>query len=260
MRDDAGRLALEIVRCPVVDAVLRGIDSSCRDIVLFQKGSVAKRWVPEPWSGHLDEAPILFLSSNPSSGSPGEEPAAEDITAASDDETILHTYTDAFEPGAWMGIHEGAYLRGADGRVGKFVAYWGSCKSRASEILQRPATPGRDYALTEVVHCGSKNEWGVRPAAVECVPRYLDRLLRLSPAVVVIVIGAVARDIVRSMVPRAATGATYVGPIEWAGKDRHVVFLPHPNARRVPKGVAANLGDQAAPALASIRAALGQTV
>jgi hypothetical protein len=205
----------------------------------------------------MQQAPILFISSNPNSGDPYEPIAAGDLTTSSDDEAILHSLDDGFEPGPWIGIDDGVRLRAADGSIGKYVAYWGSCKSRASELLGRPAEPGRDYALTEVVHCGSQHETGVWTAASECVPRYLNRVMELSPAKAVFIVGAVARDIIRLTVPAVAGGDSIVGPVQWAGRSRHAPFLPHPNARGVPKGVAAFLGHS--PALAAIRASLAKS-
>lgn len=257
MEQNARRLALEITHCPVVAAVLRGEPSTCSDVINFQqKRPPSKRWVPEPWSGHIERAPILFLSSNPSAGDPEAPPIASDVTASSDDETLLHLFDDAFDEGPWIGIHEGTHLRAADGQIGEYIAYWGSCRARASELLGRPARPGFDYALTEVVHCGSKHEAGVWPASTECVPRYLNRVLSISPAVVIAVVGSVARDVVRKMVPALGANSRYTGPLEWAGRRRYALFLPHPNARGVAKGIVAFLdGDFAADALPAIRAA-----
>jgi hypothetical protein len=250
--NEVRRLALEIAHCPVIDAVLGCAPSPCGDVINFQTRPAAHRWVAEPWSGHVDEAPILFLSSNPSSGDPAEPVAPGDLIASSDDDTVFHTFEDAFDEGSWIGIVDGTRLRTADGKLGKSVPYWRSCKARASELMGRPARPGRDYALTEVVHCGSQHEIGVWHAAGQCVPRYLDRVLRLSPAKVVIVVGAIARAIVRTMVPALATGRSVVGPVQWAGRTRYVLFLPHPNGRGVPKGVAAYLGQSASEDLRAI--------
>jgi hypothetical protein len=138
MDDQAPLLALGIARCPVIVAVIAGAPSPCREVVNFQKRPAPDRWVAEPWSGHLQEAPILFLSSNPNSGEPDEPIAPGDLTAAADDETILHTFDDAFEEGPWIGIVDGTRLRTADGTVGKAVPYWQSCKTRATE-LPRPS-------------------------------------------------------------------------------------------------------------------------
>src|SRR5579872_2451025 len=122
MKEESRQLALEIVGCPVVAAVLRGVESPCRSVVTFQKRPAAERWVPEPWSGHLDSAPILFLSSNPSSGDPDEPYRPDDLTASSGDEAILNTFDRAFDEGPWIGISRGTHLRAADGTPGKYVA------------------------------------------------------------------------------------------------------------------------------------------
>ncbi len=252
----ARSLGLEIARCQVIQAVLKGLPSPCSEVVRFQSRELPDRWLAEPWSGHLERAPILFLGSNPSSGDPEAPLDSSDLTMSSDDDTVLHSFDDAFETGPWIGIHEGSHLRAPDGKVGSYVAYWGSCKARASELLGRPAAPGSDYALTEVVHCGSQHEVGVLTAAAECVPRYLNRILSLSPAVVIVVVGAVARDIVRIRVPALAGASHHVGPVPWAGLKRHALFLPHPNARRVPKAIAPYLGENSGVILDSLRTAI----
>lgn len=258
MNDDSRRLGLEIARCPVIEAVVRGDPSPCKDVVQFQKRALPFRWLAEPWTGHLERAPILFVSSNPSSGDPEAPVDPNDVMVSSEDETVLHAFNDAFDPGPWIGIHEGTHLRAANRKVGSYIAYWGSCKARASELLGRPASPGHDYALTEVVHCGSKREIGALAAAKECVPRYLNRVLHMSPAVVVIVVGSLAAGIVRSMALASSDESRHIGPIDWAGRERHAIFLPHPNARGVPKAITPYLGGHAEEVLEELRAAIGR--
>lgn len=69
MKHDPKRLLLEIAGCPVAKSHFENSNfrSPCLDIVATQR---AESWptfqVPEPWSGNLTTAPILFLSSNPS--------------------------------------------------------------------------------------------------------------------------------------------------------------------------------------------------
>jgi hypothetical protein len=71
-------LLLAIARCPIMEVHLdgRGGDQRCRDVVLHQWQNVPsvesrqRRWrrehhSPVPWTGHLERAPILFISSNP---------------------------------------------------------------------------------------------------------------------------------------------------------------------------------------------------
>lgn len=52
--------------------------------------------------------------------------------------------------------------------------------------------PGRDYALTEVVHCGGRGEHGVSDAVPVCTSRYLLRVLHASAASVIVLTGASA--------------------------------------------------------------------
>ena len=57
----------EISQCPVAREIRLGNSTSscaCRQIVGVQTG--ADFQVPEPWSGQIDIAPLLFISSNPS--------------------------------------------------------------------------------------------------------------------------------------------------------------------------------------------------
>jgi hypothetical protein len=50
----------------------------------------------------------------------------------------------------------------------------------------------------------------------------------------------------------------YTGPLDWAGRRRYVLFLPHPNARGVPKGVAAYLGLDSQTVLPAIRGLMSE--
>jgi hypothetical protein len=62
-------LLREITRCPNIEQCFINPQSSnpCSKIISTQKViALANLQVPEPWSGNLEHAPILFLSSNPS--------------------------------------------------------------------------------------------------------------------------------------------------------------------------------------------------
>jgi len=59
----------EITRCPNIQQWFASPQSSnpCAKIISVQHSrSLNDHQVPEPWSGDLEHAPILFLSSNPS--------------------------------------------------------------------------------------------------------------------------------------------------------------------------------------------------
>ena len=64
MGENSRDLLLRITRWPNLSAARTDALHPCTTIVSLQSG--AERHVPEPWCGHIDTAPILFVSSNPS--------------------------------------------------------------------------------------------------------------------------------------------------------------------------------------------------
>jgi uracil-DNA glycosylase len=59
-------------------------------------------------------------------------------------------------------------------------------------------TPGIDYAITELFHCKSRHEKGVIQALTECTGLYLDKILSLSKAKVIICLGRLTSKIIRN--------------------------------------------------------------
>jgi hypothetical protein len=168
----------------------------CRAIVETQSSDPSVFQVPEPWAGHPHEAPILMISSNPSISQAEPYPAwsqhVDDrvtfsISASATDRTRLKTECDARsltanDDGTWHSKQN--------------VAYWRDCKANVEYVLQRPAEPGVDYVMTEVVHCKSRQETEMAAAAAKhCADRWLDRVLTLSPTAVVVVLGDTARRV-----------------------------------------------------------------
>src|SRR3954464_8553400 len=74
MTPEARALFLKIARCQVMVDTLQGESTPCSKVVLCQTAldppvpTAAwrrKHHAPDPWVGHIEEAPLLFLSSNP---------------------------------------------------------------------------------------------------------------------------------------------------------------------------------------------------
>ncbi len=280
-RGDAQALLLQIARCPVIERCVTGDESPCKSIVKhqwpgFSAQELLSRWphehhLPVPWVGHLEEAPLLFLSSNPGHRSkkvPGESagdsspplPALGGHTLAdhpalgrpfqapkSDwtDDQIADKYESNFE--VWL---EGGTrpLLDEHGKLGKEVPYWKGVKAIAATIFGSEVVPGRDYALTEIVRCKSTAELGVTAAALVCVPRYLDRTLALSPATVIIVLGHKARMAFRTLYEYPDADVVSSRLVHAAGRERRIVFMSPPSAReggmakalKYPKRLSAN--------------------
>lgn len=216
------QLLLEIARCPVVAACKAGEEHPCSTIVRVQQVPLERYQVPEPWNGHIDTAPILFVSSNPSIDYEGP------TVWASSDADLVDTFAEAFDGTRPGRIRDGSHVVQADGSAGGSVHYWAWIRNRATELLARPARGGIDYALTEVVRCKSRGEEGVRDAFPTCTDRYLDRTLAQSPARVVVLVGAFARAAAIERW-RLQPDELVAGPRRLAGHHRYLAVLDHPS-------------------------------
>jgi hypothetical protein len=223
---DAKELLLEIACCKIARSYFDEPVSvhPCSTIIGTQG---APSWeyfqVPEPWSGHLLKAPILFLSSNPSISSTEEYPRS------SSTEAQLENFFSARFDGHWMRDNR---ARNTDGTYGKKVPYWSSIHGRAAELLGRDARPGVDYALSEIVHCKSMGEVGVTSALNFCAGLYLVRLLSCSGAAVVVLVGKKAFEHWNSLRVDSLPKVPYkegTEEQEVAGRKRIFLYLAHPS-------------------------------
>ena len=117
---------------------------------------------------------------------------------------------------------------GRNGRPNpKAVPFWSGMRGRAAELYGRAGAslrPGIDFALTEVVHCKSKRERVARTATDKCIGRHFASIATLSLARVVVVFGSLAANSLE--VPTRPI----VSRQDWYGRERLVLWLPHPNA------------------------------
>jgi hypothetical protein len=104
-------------------------------------------------------------------------------------------------------------------------------------------TPGLDFALTEVVHCKSRNEVGVKEAQEFCSKRYLDQILSVSAAKVLVVFGQSAKEAVVNQLSRSMRPLPDSGRNLFAQEQRMIVFLAHPAGFGRKKSVKDTVGD-----------------
>ncbi|MBI1819542.1 MAG: hypothetical protein HYR81_04370 [Nitrospirae bacterium] len=206
----------------------------CHKIVDSQKKQPFH--VPEPWNGKLESAPILFISSNPSI-TPLEDYPCENKKW--DTESISDFFYNRFNgvneaEKPW--VENGLYPLLTDGTYRKaYSRFWASVRCRAAElkgISKEKIQPGIDYAISEVVHCKSKDEKGVKAALDECSNRYLEQIIARSGAKVIVCLGVPASQSVRKQICPKNSSTLYYGPVKIGKRMRHFVFLPHPNARK----------------------------
>lgn len=217
----------EIAHCPHVQSCLQNpsLEHPCREIIASQSCQLDAYQVPEPWSGRIEGAPILFLSSNPSISTIEDYP-----TGFWSEEDIDDYFNNRFGGGRKKWIINGTKPLLTDGGYGRSVHFWSAVRQRAIELLERDFTPGMDYALTEIVHCKSLREFGVKQAQAECVESYLLRVLEQAGAKVIVVLGARARGIIQNQfnIPESVSVSE---PIKIESLERLITFLPHPNAQ-----------------------------
>ena len=228
--DSLRALLLEISRCPIAELTWANAEDEygCATIVSSQKTGRSNFHTPEPWSGRLEEAPILFVSSNPSFFDLEIYPQLDWA-----DDQIVDFFANRFGGGQREWLKDGTRTMLEAGGHSTGVKFLQAVRAGAGELLQSgDVIPGHDYAITEVVHCKSGGEAGVAEALMTCSGNYLDRVLRLSAAHVVVVLGRVAREILTLSlnVPAFEVNSVY-GPAIVGERERLFVFLPHPNAR-----------------------------
>lgn len=232
MTDSPRSLSATIARCPVLASTLGGEATPCRSVVSWLGPQLGLRYLPEAWYGHLAEAPLLFVSSNPGAGA-RTDPVLPGlwVTSESSDEEVFLASDSAFEPGQSPGIVDGTHMVDRHGkRHGRSVRYWTWARRMAREFLDAEPVPGRDYAMTEMVHCGSQHEYVVAKALATCSHAYLRPILALSPATVVVLVGDKARSAFTSEMGLSVHDRVS-GPEPLADRIRWVIALPHPNSR-----------------------------
>ena len=229
------QLLLEIANCPIVAEIRKDPTRPhpCKKIVNSQGGAVFQ--LPEPWVGQIDRAPILFISSNPSIDEEERFPGNNESEWPA--ERIADFFYGRFTSSAgWVKNYKVLLKNGKYAK--RKVRFWLSARQRVAKMLDKAAEevqPGVDFALTEVVHCKSRSEEGVREASCFCRERYLERIIEIAAAKIIVVYGSVARKAMESSFPRESlvtVSERVAGPHTLFGIARMMVFLPHPAAWR----------------------------
>jgi hypothetical protein len=206
-------LAKSICACTEVGLALKDKKHPCHKVVMTQKemiqGDESVRQRPEPWIGNLEKSKVLFISSNPSISDDPNISIREDFpTYGTSEDDSAEFFVNRFNrkdraPHATFnyGGHANFLYRSNDGKYrgkgnsfDKPIETWQGVYERAKEILGESCDPAENYALTEVVKCKSKAEKGVKEASPKCIYKWMRRVMELSPAKLVVIIGAPARN------------------------------------------------------------------
>lgn len=223
-------LLLSIAHCFEVEKVLASKDlvHPCSKIVLSQ-GSPFQ--IPEPWNGNLVFAPILFISSNPSINEEEDYP-----NHAWEDSHIVNFFENRFQEDQ---TDDRRVLLKSGGYSTK-VKFWNELRNRTAEILQcAPETVelGKDFSITEVVHCKSRKNEGVKESLDFCSQKYLRKILEVSGARLLVVLGKFAKMALISILEQEGlpSDQIFMKPSDFLGHERCLVFLPQPGSAQKRK-------------------------
>jgi hypothetical protein len=205
---EAEALALEITSCNEIVSAIGDSTHPCHQVVSWQK----EKWLlsiqsinespmhrPEAWTGNLTKAPIIFISSNPSFNKQENFPnwQASQWSKSQILDFALNRFSGDFT--RKYGATQSGTLANCDKTIEKEgnlsqnrVRYWSWVRKLVSFVLDKPEAEVSaidDYVMTEIVHCKSEYEKGVISARKKCKDKYLERIITLSPARLIFVVG-----------------------------------------------------------------------
>lgn len=228
-------LLWRIASCGQISEALKSESHPCRGVVDSQRPRTGlDLQVPEGWAGNLGAARVVFVSSNPSISEGPSELAERYPTRRCSEEEVVQFLGRRFDQ-TLDPPHVNAELRHRQNN-GEFAPhptrFWVGVKALAVELLGGEADPARNYVMTEVVHCKSKKELGVDAAVETCGTRYLNEILRLCPAKVVIVVGTKAQRRMARVVPEIAAEdqRNYIITARLGDHERTIAFVWHPTS------------------------------
>jgi hypothetical protein len=202
------KIAVSIARCEELEFAKTDDSHPCSSVVREQDNT-SDRHLPEPWFGNLENSKVLFISSNPSIDlNPGM--TGENYPRASwSDEDIAEWFIRRVDQ-TWNmvpvsfrhPVHKSFLWRCIDGQYrganpsGRTPQQsWNRTHGVAVELLGPIADPSQNWALTEVVHCKSRDAQGVSKALPMCTTKWLSPILQTAKnANVMVLAGREVRD------------------------------------------------------------------
>jgi hypothetical protein len=118
-----------------------------------------------------------------------------------------------------------------NGSYAKPTKFWSDIQRRAEELLE-DAHPARNYVMTEVVHCKSQKNAGTAAAAGKCAAEYLKDIMQLTAAPIVVVVGEIAKGIIRAWFPDLPRPPEIHPRAELGGRERTFLFIGQPGSNK----------------------------
>ena len=225
-------LLLAITRCPELGKARADSRHPCKRVVCWQDPD--DYHVPEPWQGHIETAPILFISLNPGYDVREVFPTPSWNDADTKDFFIRRFADDAKWTSQTKGKGIRLLVKGENGNEGYYKPadrFCGWVRNRAKELLLHEPVPSRDYVMTSAVHCKSDTWDGTADTVRHCTDLWLQAIMELSVAKVVVTISDPTWDACAGAWG-LQSGRLVQFDVPIVGRQRAVLKLPHPRSGR----------------------------
>ena len=238
MTTNAKNIAWDIINCGLQNAP--NSNSECNALYISQQcASIADFQIPEPWNGDIENAPILFVGLNPGFldvelypklGNPYWLQANGGFDEAKVEDFFEHRFNSRHQyvkyPNRTM-IASGGYklLRGR--------TFWGYVKSIADKVLNRASTPGTDFAITEIVHCKSRNIRCIHSKCYDkCFDQHFNNILSIAQNLqYIVVLGRPTRDRISKYFGISSASKNQWYKVNLNNKTINIIFVDHNAAR-----------------------------
>jgi hypothetical protein len=220
----------DITNCDNIKQVYNCTDGCiCDEIIRYQKTSYNDFQIPEPWTGNLDEADVLFISSL----NPGYDKNENYPSYKWGQNEIMNFFENRFNNRRYTSKE----FKPLDktGENLKMPHYWSEVQNILELITGTNQGLGyKRYAMTEIVHCKSK-KWTCfkksgRAIQKECENKFLKRILDITNASVIICFGSEAKDYFWSRFKNIYQENSNFIETVWNDKKRIIVFLGQPGS------------------------------
>lgn len=213
---------------------------SCSGVIGSQNTTEDDFHIPEPWNGDLGTARILFVSINPGYSLGELYPRKGNPYWTVSDGFNQNKVQDYFERRFDRSLPYVKYKNGGhafsikmeDDEYKKVSGFWTYVFKMANSLIPN-ADPLRDFAITEIVHCKSKDISFLDDSCFEkCMDNHLAKVFEQAPKVewVIFIGGSVRTHICKRYGFPSPIKQKWYRTTKLNGNDVKITFVDHNNA------------------------------
>tara|TARA_B100000315_G_scaffold253838_1_gene293554 strand:+ start:405 stop:1163 length:759 start_codon:yes stop_codon:yes gene_type:complete len=224
------KLLVDICRCPNIKDVLinNKENNPCFQTIKSQNKDYDNFQVPEPWSGDITRAKIVFLLCNPSISENENFPTHKNKNEELEDFFINRHNGD--RPGKYINGDVVIYSNDKTKRI----PTQSEIKQVAQHIFGKSCIPGKDYAQLEITHCKTLNKNALSPSSInECVSRHFFRTIELIKAKLIVSCGVNSLEAMNTKFDLKAKMHDLIGPVNFEKNNinsKYIAFIGQPGS------------------------------